>query len=270
MKQTIFGMLLIAASLFSACHTDDTAPTRIGKVNVPVNGHQLSTFQYDAGSPYVVVFESGLGDGVQPWLDRNLLEQVAGPVSVLGYSRAGYPGSESGPAPRDIPALRQDLEKLLEATFPGKKYLLVGHSYGGLIIRDFALKNPGETAALLFVDPSHESYNKPDQALEDLLVAGFGANTGGGQEASQLIESMQYASKMTDLPDKPTVVLTSMKTGPGSDAADRQKWYDAHQELGVGLSDFTHIKTDRSGHYIQREEPELVIRYVRELLGKMP
>jgi hypothetical protein len=29
-----------------------------------------------------------------------------------------------------------------------------------MIVRDFAFKNPGITAAVLFVDPSHENYNR--------------------------------------------------------------------------------------------------------------
>lgn len=267
MNKTVFGMLLIGASFFTACHDEHPPALSLEKTRVPVNGRQLAAYVYDAQSEYVAVFESGLGDGVQPWFDKQVLEQTAEYVSVIGYDRAGYGDSDAAPDPRDIPALRRDLEALLSATFPGKKYLLVGHSYGGLLIRDFAVQHPDQTAALLFVDPSHESYNQPTEAFEDLLVAGFGPATGAGREARQLVESLQYAATLAHLPNVPTIVLTSMKTAPSADAADRQKWYAAHEELGAGLSNFSHIQTTRAGHYLQREAPELVLSCVEKLLN---
>ncbi|MBK7935647.1 MAG: alpha/beta fold hydrolase [Lewinellaceae bacterium] len=271
MKKTSFCTLLCLASLFTACHSDDdAAPVALEKIAVSVNGHQLTAYLYDKGSDYVAVFESGLGDGVMPWRDQKVLEQSAENTSVIGYNRAGYADSGIGPAPRDIPALRKDLEMLLEATFPGKKYILVAHSLGGLVLRDFALKNPQKTAAMLFVDPSHESYNQPTDALEDMLVAAFGPNSGAGMEARQLVEDLQYAAAMPDLPARPVVVLTSTQTSADNNAADRQKWYDAHEELGAGITDFTHVGTASSGHYIQRDEPGLVLEYLNKLLLKLP
>ncbi|MBP6825663.1 MAG: alpha/beta fold hydrolase [Saprospiraceae bacterium] len=269
-KTTLWVLLLCGASCFTACKNDDTpGPVLLEKSTFSVNGHALTAYLHDQGTDYVVVFESGLGDGVQPWREQKVLEQAAEKTSVIGYNRAGYADSGNGPGPRDIPTLRQDLEKLLEAAFPGKKYVLVAHSLGGLVIRDFALKNPEKTAALLFIDPSHESYNHPTDAQEDMLVAAFGANTGAGMEARQLVEDLQYAAAMPGLPDKPAVVITSKKTSSENDAADRQQWYDAHDELGAGLSDFTHIATTQSGHYIQRTEPDLVLQYLNTLLGKL-
>jgi len=59
-----------------------------------------------------------------------------------------------------------------------------------------------------------------------------------------------------------------MKTTAQSDAADRQKAYNAHETLKAGVSDFTHKQTAEAGHYIQREDPSLVIESIRTLSNK--
>lgn len=51
--------------------------------------------------------------------------------------------------------------------------MLVGHSIAGMIMRDYAIKNPAKIAGLLFIDPSHETYNNPTQAQEDFIYNTF-------------------------------------------------------------------------------------------------
>lgn len=85
-------------------------------------------------------------------------------------------------------------------------------------------------------------------------------------EAQQLMEDMQYLENLGPLPDVPTTVLTSIRQDENLDQLDRQRWADAHALLGAGLTDFQHILTQRSGHYIQVEEPDLVLSAINELL----
>lgn len=54
--------------------------------------------------------------------------------------------------PSTTQSMASDLHSLLKhAGFPGP-YLLVGHSFGGLIVRLFAQTYPSQTAGLVFVD----------------------------------------------------------------------------------------------------------------------
>jgi hypothetical protein len=75
---------------------------------------------------------------------------------------------------------------------------------------------------------------------------------------------------LPNLPDIPVIVLTSMKVDEVQTPADRQVWYDAHELLGNGITDFTHIATTKSGHYIMRDEPDLVIDNIKSLITKLP
>ena len=78
--------------------------------------------------------------------------------------------------------------------------MLVGHSLGGLIIRDFAIKNPEKVAGLVFVDASHEKYNHYSQdqidSFYNTFKTDYGANSGIALETLQLIEDFKYMTRI--------------------------------------------------------------------------
>ncbi|NVB37283.1 alpha/beta hydrolase [Pseudenhygromyxa sp. WMMC2535] len=168
----------------------------------------------------------------------------------------------SWPEPRDIPHLSADLGQVIDALGEGREVVLVAHSLGGMIIRDYALEHPEAVAAMVFVDSAHESYNQPTQAEEDMIVetfsAAYGPDDGATAEARQLIEDSAHFEGLPGLPDVPVIVLTSMKIDADHDAEDRQLWFEAHERLGEGISDFEHVVTEQAGHYIMLEDPQLV------------
>lgn len=246
---------------------------------IALSTHNLTTYNIESNSKYLIVFESGLGDGHSVWLTKGLAEKVATKMDVLLYDRAGYGKSTIDTLPRNIDRLRSELELIVDRYSNGRKVILVGHSLGGLIIRDYAIKNPTKVAALLFIDSSHEYYNQPSQAEEDKIHKTFnrlfGPNFGGTKEVRELIEDLKYCSELPNLPNIPVVAITSMKINRASKYADKSNnktridWFNAHEQLKKGLSDFTHIKTQKSGHYIMKDEPELVINSIELLLEKL-
>jgi hypothetical protein len=86
---------------------------------------------------------------------------------------------------------------------------------------------------------------------------------------------MKYTSTLPYLPDVPVIVLTSLKPeayvvyGDSKYGAGRQIWYNASEQSGRGVTDFTHITATNSGHYIMRDEPELVIYSIDLLMSKL-
>ena len=275
MKNLKLVLILIGSFLMCSCNKVDFKETMID-----LSTHQLATFSVINHTRYLVVFESGLGDDHTPWIEKDIIKKISKLSDVLLYDRAGIGRSGVGPVPRNIERLRIELESVINRFSNGRKVILVGHSLGGLIVRDYAIKNPGKTAAILFVDPAHEWYNHFSQADEDMISNSIkkacGPNSGGAMEASELIEDLQYASTLPNLPNVPVIVLTSMKQNADNIAADkmnhssRQGHYDAHESLKKEVTDFTHITTIHSGHYIMREEPELVTDNVKLLISKLP
>lgn len=266
--------------LVATCNKDKEDESFILKnIQVDLPSHKLETYTTTGQSDCLVVFESGLGDGHSIWSEKNIIKDIHKLADILLYDRAGYENSTAGPAPRNIQTLSSELDSVITRLANGRKVILVGHSLGGLIIRDYAIKNKSKVAALLFIDPTHEDYNKPTQSIEDELVnlftEAYGPDFGATMEIREIIEDIAYASTLTDLPDVPVAVLTSMKADANNNQSDslyvasRTIWFEAHESLGIGVNDFTHSSTIKSGHYIMREEPELVVECLESLLLKI-
>ena len=116
-----------------------------------VNGHRMHILCAGSGSP-TIVLESGLGNDsfvwgrVQPALSRA--------TRVCSYDRAGYGYSEALPAPRDADHIAAELHGLLIQAKVSGPIVLMGHSMGGIYIRDYATRYPEEVRGLIFVDAS--------------------------------------------------------------------------------------------------------------------
>lgn len=274
MKHLFYSAALL---VLASCNKNNNRDFLYREETVSAGTHKLAVYNIsNPSAKYLIVFETGLGDDSKIWKDSRVPEYISNNSAVLLYDRAGYGHSEKAITPRDVAAMRTDLEKVVEKYAAGRKVILVGHSLGGYIIRDYAIKNKLKTAALLFVDPSHELYNGSlSQELEDAIYNGFksvyGENFGGTMEAKELIEDAQYMSALSNLPDIPTTVLTSMKTTAPEEhtAADRELWYAAHESLRKGVTDFTHITTTASGHYIMKTEPLLILEQIKNLVKKL-
>jgi pimeloyl-ACP methyl ester carboxylesterase len=110
------------------------------------------------GSPTVVV-ENGLGDFSFDW---SLVQtRVARFTRICTYDRAGYAWSDPGPSPRTFAQLNLELRDALAKLGERGPYVLVGHSFGGPVVRQFVLTYARDVAGLVLVD----------SAKEDLRVA---------------------------------------------------------------------------------------------------
>ncbi|MBH5318880.1 alpha/beta hydrolase [Paenibacillus sp. GSMTC-2017] len=102
-----------------------------------------------------VVLESGMG-GVS--LDWSLVQhEISGHATVLSYDRAGFGFSNRLLKMPTCQQYVEDLRCLLHTKQLKPPYILVGHSYGGMIIRLFASQYRDEVAGLVLVDAAHES-----------------------------------------------------------------------------------------------------------------
>lgn len=264
--------------LIASCKKDPINKDLYVEGKVQMGSYTLTTYNIPkTNAKYLVVFETGLGDYSKVWMDSKIPDSFKTNLDVVLYDRAGYNTSTVAPSPRDVNKMRADLERVVDKYANGRKVIFVAHSLGGYIVRDYAIKNSSKTAAILFIDPSHEMYNGTlNQATEDLIYNSFkslhGVNYGGTMESRELIEDAQYMTTLPNLPNIPVSVITSMKldAAQGYDAADRQLWYNAHDALKAGLSDFTHFTTTVSGHYIMKTEPDLVLGKMRALITKLP
>ncbi|WP_086852701.1 alpha/beta fold hydrolase [Amycolatopsis kentuckyensis] len=100
-----------------------------------------------------VVFESGLSSPLEMW--SRVQAAVAEVAPTISYDRAGIGWSEPGERPRTAERIRGEFERLLEVLDVRGPLILVGHSYGGMLLRAFAQEHPDRVAGVVLVDAAH-------------------------------------------------------------------------------------------------------------------
>jgi pimeloyl-ACP methyl ester carboxylesterase len=137
----------------------------------PVGRHRLHVRCEGAGTP-AVILEAGIAASSLTW--SRVQPAIAQVTRVCSYDRAGLAWSESTSAPRSMESIVSELRLLLERTAVPPPYVLVGHSFGGLIIRAYARSHPAEVAGLVFVDPLHpEEWCEPSSQQKKMLRGGI-------------------------------------------------------------------------------------------------
>jgi Predicted hydrolases or acyltransferases (alpha/beta hydrolase superfamily) len=247
-------------------------PVVLTQKNVNLGTHKLATFSVIKNSDYLVVFEAGLGDDHTIWDNSNIVLKTSDSMDVVSYDRASHGESQRGPDPRDINRLQSELSFIIDAFANGRKIVLIGHSLGGFIIKDWAIKNPTRVAGLLFVDPSvNGTISQADQdAFYNSWLIPYGALYGSTLEAKEWKVDLEYMATLGNLPDVPVVVLTAMRVDAPDTVEGRQWWYDQHELLGAGVTDFTHLSAANSGHMVMLDEPQKLIHCINVLLAKLP
>lgn len=117
------------------------------------DGRKLRYYRQGTGDP-VVILEAGSGGTARSWL--LVMDQLAASSTVIAYDRSGLGSSDPDRAPRDLARMVDDLEDLVDAVAPGRRYVLVGHSLGGPICRMYAYRHPDRVAGMVLADPTSE------------------------------------------------------------------------------------------------------------------
>jgi pimeloyl-ACP methyl ester carboxylesterase len=218
-----------------------------------------------------VIFESGLGDTLEVW--QRVQPLVAdGCTRTLAYNRAGYPGSDPAGGPRDAATIVAELRAELQSRNVSPPYVLVGHSIGGLYMQYFARNFPGEVAGLVLVDSTHwnqgmrldESANTPylGRSAVTLFMPWI--------MRRELSDSMSAGAEVHSSPEVgylPTIVLSSTRARADETPSARSRAEELQDDIAADFPQSRHIRVLDSGHYIQRDQPDIVVEAVRELAG---
>src|SRR5207302_680808 len=132
-KRLCVGAITLCLAVCAGAAPGPSAPNPPGKL-VDLGGHKLHVNCAGKGNPTVVI-ENGLGDFSFDWI--LVQNKVAAFTRICSYDRAGYAWSEPGPKPRTFAQLNMELRDALANLHEPGPYDLVGHSYGGLVNRNF-------------------------------------------------------------------------------------------------------------------------------------
>lgn len=117
---------------------------------VDIGGRRLHAHVRGQGGP-VVVLEAGIAASSISW--SLVRDRVAEFTTVVSYDRAGFGWSRTASCRPTALAAAQELARLLETLRTDAPFVLVGHSFGGLIVRVFQQIFPERVAGLVLVDP---------------------------------------------------------------------------------------------------------------------
>ncbi len=105
----------------------------------------------EKGSGPTVVLESGIASTSIAWL--KVQAELSKCARVIAYDRAGLGWSSRPHTPRTLENVVDELHALLHRIEARQPFVLVGHSYGGLVVRLFSKLHPDEVAGIVLVDP---------------------------------------------------------------------------------------------------------------------
>jgi pimeloyl-ACP methyl ester carboxylesterase len=111
---------------------------------------RLYIVEKGSGNP-AVLFEAGIAATNLNWY--HIQEPVSCFAATVSYDRGGLGWSSPCRTARTPANIAAELHQLLESASVKPPYILVGHSFGGLVMRRFALDHPEEVAGILLVDP---------------------------------------------------------------------------------------------------------------------
>jgi pimeloyl-ACP methyl ester carboxylesterase len=223
--------------------------------------------------------------------------EVGKATHVCAYDRPGTPVGEkpSRSDPVSQPATAKDavadLHALLRAAGEAGPYVLVGQSYGGLIVRLYASTYPKEVSGLVLVDALTEGLQEAETSQqwaiqrkliqndhpEDLALYPALERIDVDRSCDQIraaptLNPMPIVVLSADHPWGPQVpsMIAAGKLPPDTppdfgyvtDAAQKK----AQERLAKLVPNEKHITKTNSGHEIHKEQPQLVISAIREVI----
>ncbi|MGA2216538.1 MAG: alpha/beta hydrolase [Terracidiphilus sp.] len=115
-------------------------------------GHKCSLYVMEKGSGGpTVLFESGIGATNLNWF--HIQGIVSRFTSTASYDRSGLGWSSPCRTARTPGNVAVELHAMLQGAGIKPPYVLVGHSFGGLVMRRYTLLYPEDVASVLLVDP---------------------------------------------------------------------------------------------------------------------
>jgi Predicted hydrolases or acyltransferases (alpha/beta hydrolase superfamily) len=94
-----------------------------------------------------IIIEAGLDSSNSEWVA--VIQMIASRARAYAYDRAGYGLSQRSPTLEYSAQTRiHELSRLLQVTGIGPPYILVGHSYGGILVKEFLLQHHEKVAEI--------------------------------------------------------------------------------------------------------------------------
>jgi pimeloyl-ACP methyl ester carboxylesterase len=304
MVAALLGLMLLGAGYESLAEAADVRANPPPGQMVDVGGFRLHIHCTGTGSPTVVI-DAGWGDWSAAWSGW-VQPQVAKTTRVCTYDRAGMGYSEAGPLPRTAEHFARELHTVLRQAHIAGPYVLVGHSAGGLTVRVFAHEYAADVAGVVLIESMSPRQATPaasatppqagSQPAGDWLLtlparigvlrvlagpldlkAGLSPEVADAyiafsvtprslqtwlDEGKGTPESLAQAGAVKSFGAVPLIVLSS---GLEKDL----EWQRMQAELVQLSSDSQQLIAAKSGHNIERDQPEAAVGAIVKMVEQV-
>ncbi len=251
--------LLVSGALFAQSDKPILVSSGNGTVEMAISG---------SGSP-AVVFESGFSGTYEYW--NAVVAAISGKTTTVRYNRAGFGHSPLNDKPRTAEQIAKELHTALSNAKVSPPYILVGHSAGGMYVREFAHLFPNDVVGIVLVDPAPETFygmmaQDPvfwKSVMEELKQEQPGALAQMDVNATTVNE----LRTAWPLPHVPVVLISATKIQPPTFTEERRKEMTSLQtELVQQIPGAQHVSATGCGHNIPGECPLVVSNTVLTML----
>lgn len=273
---------------------------------VEIDGYKyhvkLAGLQHLKDNTPAIVLELGAGSTIETW--NTIFDDLAKVAPIFAYERSGIGESDWNQLEASPKNAITVLHKILTKLEIPPPYVLVGHSWGGVIIRSYAGHYPSEVKALAYIDPTDfnlyledfnqiymnlgvepEVGNKFFDDIENFYSQEMNMPIGIKAEidfAANFIKLKNEERNLGSEPSLPTVVFVGSKYSdppplpPSIRAPFSDKdWFRASMEQRI--SSLSKIATSvpegyflvypSASHYFHLDEPEIVIEMITRLVN---
>lgn len=246
-----------------------------------------------------VLFEAGLGGSSMEWIP--VLKLINSDVRGCIYDRAGYAWSDPSPHPSHAAELSREADILLDKIGADGPLILVGHSFGGFIIRELALRRAKHMIGMVLVDASHEDQLARLEGIAGKTMMPRGNSNSFVVSAVQIPESlpkelqrkieafsrmrktyaalhseMQYFRQSAQQVGRDrtvvaypvTVISRGLNLYPDDDLGRKKTaiWDELQADLTQLSTQSTLVVATDNGHHVHTENPALIAKAIDDIL----
>lgn len=270
--------LLTVVLTISSCSTS-TSKEPYGFIEI--KGKRQRFLDKGVGDP-PIIFITGSGS----WLEHfdSVQTVIAQSNRTISYDKPGIGKSEMIEEPRTIENMTDHLRQILDETKIHQPVILVGHSLGGFVARYFEIKYPSRVAGMVLIDPADEYLTEEVgkvkskdwgdylDSIQSVMVNDTTSSIGQREELKygQNVDSVMRTVKTTTripvtLIESNRIIEEDLMT---EDVIEMKK--KLYRRLQIEqLPQMKIVSTNKSGHFIQLDEPNLIIDAIKEMIREL-
>lgn len=255
--------------------------TTISVVDTLVNvGDYRLRFRVYPGTEPAVLLEAGGGADASYWDDlAPILARETG-ATIVTYDRAGYGESDLPQTPYDIRQEVLGLWRGLEQLRFANSLILLGHSWGGMLIPIAACEHPEAVRGLVFLDAMNVEFIDAIGGADGLnnhpLVQQFPIDRAHPEKLSKpqraflrieatmhgVVAYMHTLSIPSHIPVR--AITAGIPWWPKPE--ENRAWRESHEHLAASVKDGKLLVAEHSAHLVPQDQPEIIMAAVAELV----